>query len=54
MLNCRTLTYSLFKTVVNRVILYWQALFEVAAGLGFALGAPLGGILYEVNDETML
>ncbi len=30
------------------ITIYVQGLFEVAAGLGYAVGPPLGGLLYEV------
>ena len=27
----------------------WQGLFEVGGGLGFAVGPPIGGLLYAVE-----
>ena len=30
-------------------VFFMQGLFEVAAGLGMAIGPPVGGVLYEVS-----
>ena len=31
----------------------WQGLFEVSGGLGFAVGPPIGGLLYAVEYLNM-
>ena len=35
-------------------ISHYQGLFEVSVGLGYAVGPPIGGLLYQVSTEGII
>ena len=40
------------STVLNIMFLLFQGMLEAAGGFGYAIGPPIGGILYAVSPEA--